>query len=126
MPEVAARVVAVEVTADGYLRLPPEFCRNHFPYDRCVGLRLDEATFVAMPVTTTTPNALIMKQRSLAGERSVLIREVWGDDHPVGIIDATWLAGRRRLVLKTLSGRSAEGQAVPTSIEPRTTAKEHT
>ncbi|QWT23110.1 hypothetical protein KPL76_10150 [Subtercola sp. PAMC28395] len=103
--------VTVEVTADGYLRLSPEFSRDHFSHDRCVGLRLDETSFVVMPVTPVTPNALIMKQRSLAGERSVLIREVWGDDHPVGTLEASWMPGRRRLVLKTLSTPPASGEA---------------
>ncbi|MHB1172358.1 MAG: hypothetical protein ACYCZY_07645 [Lacisediminihabitans sp.] len=97
--QAAGGSVVVEITADGYLRLPAEFCHEHFPQDRCAGLRQDESTFVVMPVSAIAPNALIMKQRNLAGQRSVLIREVCGDDYPVGQIEAIWLSGRRRLIL---------------------------
>lgn len=107
MSAAAARAVAepvtVELTADGYLRLPAEFSLTHFPHDRCAGLRADDGSFVLLPVTPIAPNALIMKQRNLAGERSVLIREVWSDEHPVGTLSASWLASRRRLVLSALS-----------------------
>lgn len=91
--------VVAEITQDGYLRLPGEFAQKNFPQDRCAGLRQDDSTFILMPVSPIAPNALIMKQRSLAGERSVLIREVCGDDYPVGRVEATWLGGRRRLVI---------------------------
>ena len=99
MAEPAGESVTVEITADGYLRLPVDLARAHFPEDRCAGLRQDEATFILMPVSPIAPNALILKQRTLSGERSVLIREVCGDDYPVGRIEAQWLGGRRRLVV---------------------------
>lgn len=90
--------VRATLTEDGYLRLPPEFCAAHFPADRCAGLRKD-STFILMPATTYAQNGIIMKQRNLAGERSTLIREVWGDDHPVGEVTAVWQNTRRRLVI---------------------------
>ncbi len=90
--------IAVQITADGYLRLPPAFCAAHFPHDRCTGLR-QGTTFILMPSTVYAWNGIIMKQRTLAGERSTLIREVWGDDHPVGEFTAMWRHTRRRLVV---------------------------
>ena len=113
VPAPVVDTVEVEVTADGYLRLPAEFSAAHFPQDRCAGLRQDATTFVLLPVTPIAPNALIMKQRSLAGERSVLIREVWGDDYPVGRCDAKWIGSRRRLVLSALVGAEGESETVP-------------
>ena len=97
-PSATGIAVEIEITEDGYLRLPGEFTLTSFPQDRCAGLR-QEDEFILMPVSPIAPNALIMKQRSLAGERSVLIREVCGDDYPVGRLEATWLSGRRRLVI---------------------------
>lgn len=108
----------MELTSDGYLRLPADLCLAHFPHDRCAGLRQDDGTFVLLPVTPIAPNAMIMKQRTLAGERSVLIREVWGDDHPVGILEAAWLSSRRRLVLSALSATVGAPQTVAVSAPP--------
>lgn len=105
----------MEFTADGYLRLPAEFALAHFPQDRCAGLRQDDGAYVLLPVTPIAPNALIMKQRTLAGERSVLIREIWGDDHPVGSIEGVWSGARRRLVLSSLPADYRSGETVPTA-----------
>lgn len=91
-------VVAAEITQDGYLRLPPEVCAAHFRADRCVGIRHD-SEYVLLPATVYAQNGMIMKQRNPAGQRSVLIREVWGDDHPVGAVQARWQPTRRRLVI---------------------------
>lgn len=107
--------VAIELTSDGYLRLPAEFSLSHFPHDRCAGLRPDDGSFVLLPVTPMAPNALIMKQRTLEGQRSVLIREVWGDEHPVGAFDAVWVNSRRRLVLSALVGSPEPVQTVATT-----------
>ncbi|UQE76471.1 hypothetical protein MYK68_07855 [Gordonia sp. PP30] len=103
MARHADEVVETEVTAAGYLRLPPEFCRTHFPHDRCTGLRTEQG-FMLFPASVYAPAALIMKQRTLAGERSILIREVWGDDHPVGEFPATWQGARRRLLIANPEG----------------------
>lgn len=95
---VSDEQVTALITADGYLRLPGPFCRDHFPSDRCAALRRG-GTFMLMPATVYAPAALIMKQRTAAGERSTLIREVWGDDHPVGEVTAIWQPARRRLII---------------------------
>ena len=88
-----------EITADGYLRLPGAFAQQYFPADRCAGL-VTGGRYVLMPASVHAPNGMIIKQRNLAGDRSVLVREVWGDDHPVGPVTVIWQAARRRLVLE--------------------------
>lgn len=97
-PARVDEAVVAEFTEDGYLRLPGDFSQQHFPADRCVGI-VKAGQYVLMPASVHAPNGLIMKQRNLAGERSTLVREVWGDDHPVGQVLATWQAGSRRLVI---------------------------
>lgn len=103
---VAELSVEVELTADGYLRLPGEFCREHFPEDRAAGLRKADR-LVLMPATIYAQNGMIIKQRNLAGERSVLVREVWGDDLPIGPVTASWLPRRRQFVIR-LEAEGAE------------------
>ncbi len=98
----------VEITLDGYVRIPPELSVPNFPNDRCAGLRKG-AEYVLIPATVYAQNALIMKQRTPAGQRSVLIREVWGDDYPVGEFPAMWQAKRRRLLISTSAASPAAG-----------------
>lgn len=96
------RIVDVEVTSDGYLRLPAEFSQQYFSYDKCIGT-IAEGEFVLWPATNYTDAAILMKQRNVAGDRSVLIREIWGDEYPVGNFAAQWQASRKRLVLNPSS-----------------------
>ncbi len=110
-------VATVEITPDGYLRVPVELAVPNFPNDRCAGLRTDDM-LALLPATVYAPNALIMKQRTLAGERSVLIREVWGDDHPVGTFVARWQAARRRLVIEHGAPSGAGTAPSPTQEAP--------
>lgn len=88
----------VEVTADGYLRLPAQFSQEYFSYDKCIGT-ITNGLFILWPATNYTDAAILMKQRNVAGDRSTLIREIWGDDYPVGTFTAKWESSRRRLVL---------------------------
>jgi len=98
--------INVEITADGYLRIPADFSAEHFSYDKCIGSVAD-GSYVLWPATNYTDAAILMKQRNVAGDRSVLIREIWGDQYPIGNFTALWQASRRRLV-----------------VDPETTSKE--
>lgn len=91
-------LVEIEITPDGYLRLPAAFAQAHFEHDRCIGVE-KETEFILWPATVYTDTAIMMKQRNLQGDRSTLIREIWGDGYPVGSFTARWQATRRRLVL---------------------------
>ena len=95
---MADESVPVEVTADGYLRLPGEFSAKYFPHDRCIGAHKD-GEYILWPSTIYADASVIMKQRNVAGDRSTLIREMWTDDYPVGHFDALWQSSRKRLVL---------------------------
>lgn len=90
--------IEVEVTADGYLRLPADFASAHFEHDRCIGVA-KAGEFILWPATVYADSAIMMKQRNLQGDRSTLIREIWGDGYPIGTFTAQWQAARRRLVL---------------------------
>lgn len=94
--------IEVEVTADGYLRLPADFSKQNFSYDKCIGTNTN-GEFVLWPATNYTDAAILMKQRNVVGDRSVLIREIWGDEYPVGNFSAQWQASRKRLVLNPSS-----------------------
>lgn len=95
---MADEVVNVEITSDGYLRLPGEFCVKNFPHDRCIGTSKD-GDYILWPSTMYADASVIMKQRNVAGDRSTLIREMWSDDYPVGHFDALWQPSRKRLVI---------------------------
>lgn len=109
-----------EITADGYLRLPGAFAQQYFPADRCAGL-VTGGRYVLMPASVHAPNGMIIKQRNLAGDRSVLVREVWGDDHPVGPVTVIWQAARRRLVLEGVAA-SADTTLASTASTATATA----
>ena len=85
-----------EVTADGQLRLPPGACEGHFPSGHATGLRRGDTLWL-VPAESDDPEALVLRKRTLAGERTVGIRDVYGDDFPVGPVDAVWSQAHNRL-----------------------------
>lgn len=97
--------VTVEFTPEGHLRLPAAFAQAHFPEDRIAALRTPEGQIVVMPVGVAASGGLMLKQRNVAGDRSVLLREALADDYPVGAVDAQWSQKRRRLTITVEDGR---------------------
>ncbi len=97
--------VTVEFTPEGHLRLPAAFARAHFPEDRLAALRTPDGAIVVMPVGAAASGGLMLKQRNVAGDRSVLLREALADDYPVGWVDAAWSRKRRRLTITVEEGR---------------------
>jgi hydrogenase maturation protease len=91
--------VTVEFTPEGHLRLPADFARAHFPDDRIAALRAPTGEIVVMPVGVAASGGLMLKQRNVAGDRSVLLREALADDYPVGFVGAQWSRKRRRLTI---------------------------
>lgn len=83
------------IAADGELRLPPG-CATHFPSTRATAYLRDEDELWLLPADADDDEALVLRQRTLAGERVVNIRSVW-PDHPVGRVTATWSVAHRRL-----------------------------
>lgn len=79
----------VEFTADGYLRLDAELAARHFPGDAAVAIRRGEELWL-IPLRGPQGGGLLLKRRTPAGDRSVLVREALDDRIPVGARPAIW------------------------------------
>lgn len=79
----------VEFTEDGYLRLDARLAAARFPSDAAVAAVRDGA-FWLIPLRGPRSGGLLLKQRNPAGDRSILVREVLGDQVLSGIRPAYW------------------------------------
>lgn len=84
-----AREAMVEFTADGYLRLSSDLAGLRFPSGAAVAMVRDGA-LVLIPLRGPESGGLVLKQRTLAGDRSLLVREVLEDRVPCGPRRAHW------------------------------------
>jgi hydrogenase maturation protease len=81
--------VAVEFTQDGYLHIDHRIAREFFPGDAAVVMvKADEIW--ALPLRGTASGGLLLKQRNIAGDRTLLVREILADAIPVGVRVARW------------------------------------
>lgn len=85
----AADEAAVEITADGYLRLEADLAASRFPSDAVAAVVRDGALWL-IPLRGPSSGGLLLKQRNPAGDRAALVREVLGDDFPTGMRPAFW------------------------------------
>jgi hydrogenase maturation protease len=81
--------VSVEFTEDGYLRIDANVAREYFPGDAAVILPKDDEIWI-VPLRGTASGGLLLKQRNVAGDRTLLVREALEDDVPVGKRAARW------------------------------------
>ncbi|MFO0923498.1 MAG: hypothetical protein U0905_13535 [Pirellulales bacterium] len=65
----------VEITVDGYLRLDRESAERFFPNDTLVVLHKD-GEWVLMPTRGPAGGGMVLKQRNLRGDRSLLLVEM--------------------------------------------------
>lgn len=79
----------VEFTDQGYLVLQAEVAQEFFPFDVLVALRRGPELWL-LPTRGAAAGGLILKQRNLRGDRSVLVRETLDDDVPLGVRSAFW------------------------------------
>lgn len=79
----------VEFTADGYLRLDARLAGKRFPSDAAVAAVRDGQLWL-LPLRGPQSGGLLLKQRNVAGDRSVLIRDALDDEVPVGVRAAAW------------------------------------
>jgi hypothetical protein len=79
----------LEITTRGYLILPGEIAGKYYPEDACVALIREEELWV-LPIMSSASGGLMMKQRNLQGDRSVLVWEALPDDHKSGNFPARW------------------------------------
>lgn len=82
-------VPSVEFTDDGYLRLGSRLAAHRFPADAAVAALRDGELWL-LPLSRPQSGGLLLKQRNLAGDRAVLVREALDDRVPVGVHEAIW------------------------------------
>lgn len=94
----------LELTSDGYLRIAAEDAEHFFPDDVLVALWRDESLLL-IPTRGAAAGGLMLKQRNAAGDRSLLIAEVFGFRVTAGRYTAVWdeSIGGLRLVLPRAS-----------------------
>jgi hypothetical protein len=79
----------LEITSRGYLILPVEIAAKYYPEDACVAMIREDELWV-LPIRSAAAGGLMLKQRNLEGDRSVLVWEALPDDHQSGNFPATW------------------------------------
>lgn len=79
----------VTITEAGYLHLNAALAATYFPADVCVA-RLNEGALVVMPLAGPANGGMVLSQRNAAGDRSVLVSEVFGFVPVVGTFPVTW------------------------------------
>jgi len=99
--------VEIELTAAGYLHLPAELARRHFPADVLVALPRGPELWL-LPLRGPQAGGLLLKQRNLQGDRSVLVRELLPEGTPPGPRPAFWdeRGGALRLALGAADERA--------------------
>lgn len=95
----------VEITASGNLRISAELATRWFPAHVC-GLRREGDVLVMYPLVSQANGGALLKQRTRAGDRALLVREVLDDDLPVGHHAVAWDEDRG-VVLVDLTGGEA-------------------
>lgn len=95
----------VELTEAGYLHLPADLAAAHVPADACVARREGDE-LVVVPLAGPAHGGLVLKQRNLAGDRSVLVSEVLGFTPVVGTFPVTWDEARGALRIRLDDGSS--------------------
>jgi hydrogenase maturation protease len=99
----------VEVTESGYLHLPAGLAAEHFPGDTCVA-RMDGDTLVLMPLVSAAHGGLVLKQRNAAGDRSLLVSEVFSFEPVCGTFEVQWDEDRGALRVEMAGGLHGTAQ----------------
>lgn len=79
----------VEFTEDGYLRLGAQLSAARFPSHVAAGMVRDEQLWL-LPLRGPRSGGLLLKQRTPAGDRALLVRELLDDSIPAGTRRAFW------------------------------------
>lgn len=88
-PPAADGELTVEFTADGYLRISADIAASRFPAHVAAGT-MREGQLWLLPLRGPRSGGLLLKQRTAAGDRAVLVRELLQDEIPQGIRSAEW------------------------------------
>ncbi len=81
--------LTVQFTEDGYLRLSAALSAAHFPAHVAVGAVRDDQLWL-LPLRGPRSGGLLLKQRTPAGDRALLVRELLDDIVPTGVRRAFW------------------------------------
>ena len=96
----------IKVTEQGYLHLSADIARRYFPEDVLVVLNKTPELWL-LPLRGASAGGLLLKQRNLKGDRSVLIWEHLPDKTAAGNYPAFWDETRGALRI-ALQGASRE------------------
>ena len=111
----AARA-GVEITPTGYLHLPADLAATYFPADVCVA-RIEESALgrelVLLPLVGAAHGGLVLKQRNVAGDRSLLINEVLGFAQIRGRFEVSWDDSRGALRVHLSGTGETDGDGGP-------------
>ena len=89
MAPPAGGAVELELTSDGYLRMPAAVATRWFAGDALVAVARDGELWL-MPLHSTAGGGLLLKQRNLAGDRSALVLESLPENFVHGPMPAFW------------------------------------
>ena len=78
-----------EIGSDGYLRLSQSDAAEFFPENTLLILCRDDSLML-LPTRGAAAGGLMLKQRNRAGDRSVLVAEVFDFEIPTGRFTAMW------------------------------------
>lgn len=79
----------IELTEQGYLVLDSQVARTFFPNDTLLAMPRGQELWL-LPTRGPGGGGLMLKQRNVQGDRSVLVREALNDAYPVGQLPAFW------------------------------------
>lgn len=96
--------LSVQFTEDGYLRVDAALAGSRFPSDAVAAMVRDDDLWL-IPLRGPRSGGLLLKQRNVAGDRSLLVREVLGDRPVAGIHRAFWDDGQQALRIPLGSAR---------------------
>lgn len=90
----------VEITAAGYVHVPAALASERFPADVCVA-RTEGTDLLLVPLADAAHGGMVLSQRNRAGDRSLLVSEVFSFEPVVGVFPVTWDAehGTLRVLL---------------------------
>ncbi|MBS1811083.1 MAG: hydrogenase maturation protease [Acidobacteria bacterium] len=97
--------LCVELTEQGYLLLAAPLATKYFPEDVAVAFNRDPELWM-LPLRSANAGGLLLKQRNLRGDRSVLVWEVLPPDVKAGNYAAFWDAEQHALRIALRAGES--------------------
>lgn len=112
-----AEACAVDISADGYLRLDASTARRFFPHDGLVPLVRD-GVLVLLPTRGSAAGGLILKQRNPHGDRCVLIAETFRFRIPAGRYMGVWHEADGELRVDLRPRGAALPRPQPVGVEP--------